>query len=128
MHSVDYSKLEEITVKSQSELDVIPDDYAGIIYIEFGTYWSKAVVNKRYRKRVVARENSSVEAWVLDYGKDWSDLAILEVEANLKDIILPTGCLGKVRCAEVTVLREVPLEECGLYGKILVQRRKKRDL
>ena len=247
MSNIDYSKLEEITVKSQSELDAIPDDFAGRIYIEFGNAWDKAVVKKRYRKRVEARgnasvvawenasveargnasveawENASVEAnanvqvvdrlnggrieitgnarivympktiaeycafygiehnkktgkfykcvhkmsdgvfcsdqdsgfvyeigkkvvadyldkdptedcghgihiahlaWVLSYGGDWDDLAILEVEADLDSIILPDGCPGKVRCAEVTVLREVPLEECGIYGKILAQRRK----
>ena len=63
-------------------------------------------------------------AWALDYGKDWEDLAILEVEAKLDGIVLPDGCPGKIRCAEVTVLREVPLEECGVYGKILAKRRK----
>ena len=62
--------------------------------------------------------------WVLDYGRDWSDLAIIEVKANLKDIVVPTSSNGKVRCKEVTVIREVPLEECGLYGKMLSKRRK----
>ena len=62
--------------------------------------------------------------WALDYGRNWDNLAILEVEADLSTIILPDGCPGKVRCAEVRVLREVPLEECGLYGKILAKRRK----
>lgn len=62
--------------------------------------------------------------WVLDYGRDWSDLAIIEVESNLNDIVVPKSGLGKVRCKEVTVIREVPLEECGLYGKILAKRMK----
>ena len=62
-------------------------------------------------------------AWALDFGRDWSDLAIIEVEAKLKDIILPESAVGKVRCKEVTVLREVPLEECGLFGKILAKRK-----
>lgn len=224
-----YSELSEITVKTQDELDMIPLDFEGIIYIEFGTRWNKAIVRNKYIQSVVARENSSVEArenssvngsgnaqivdrlikgrieitgnarivympktieeycdfydikhdkkkgkffkcvhksngiyysdndtdfeyeigrkiepdwfdnnpekdcghgihvaylaWVLDYGRNWRDLAILEVEADLKDIVLPNGCPGKVRCKEVTVLREVPLEECGVYGKILAQRR-----
>ncbi len=300
--SIDYSKLEEITVKSQEELDMIPDDFVGRIYIEFGAPWDKAVVNKRYKKRVVARGNSSVEArgnssveawenssvvargnssvearenssveargnssvvarenssvvawenssveawenssveargnssvvawenssveananvqvvdrlkggkieitgnarivympktiedycafygikhdkrtgrffkavhkgdrgyfsdkdysfvytvgekavadyldkdtsedcghgihisylaWAIDYGNDWKDLAILEVEAKLDGIVLPDECPGKVRCAEVTVVREVPLKECGIYGKILAKRMK----
>lgn len=247
--SIDYSKLEEITVKSQDELDAIPDDFAGRIYIEFGDYWNKAIVRKRYRQRVVASENSSVEAlgnssveawgnssvvawenssvvananaqvvdrlcggrieitgnarivympktieeycafygiehnkrkgkffkavrktddkyfsdrdsdfeyvigqkvvadgldadvtedcgqgihiahkaWCLDYGRSWDDLAILEVEAALSSIVLPNGCSGKVRCKEVKVLREVPLEECGVYGKILAKDRKAKE-
>ena len=63
MKDIDYSKLTEIKVKSQEELDMIPDDFSGRIYIEFGTYWDKAIVRKRYKKSVVARENSSVVAW-----------------------------------------------------------------
>ena len=228
MKDIDYSKLTEITVNSQEELDLIPDDFAGRIYIEFGTYWDKAIVRKRYKKSVVARGNSSVEArgnssvvadgnsqivdrlyggrieitgnarivympktieeycsfygikhdkkngkffkcvhkkdgryfsdntssfeyfigekavadylttnpredcghgihfahlsWCLDYGRVWKDLAILEVEAELDGIILPDGCPGKVRAAEVTVTREVPLEECGIYGRIISKR------
>ena len=295
MGNIDYSKLTEITVKSQEELDMIPEDFGGRIYIKFGKPWNRAVVKKRYCRSVLAWENSSVEArenssveawgnssvvarenssvvarenssvvargnssveawenssveawgnssvearenssvvargnssvearenvqvvdrlhggrieitgnarivympktieeycsfygidhdkkkgkffkcvhrsengayvsdndssflyvigekakadyldtdvsedcghgihvaylqWALDYGRNWSDLAILEVEAELDSMILPEGCPGKVRCAEVKVLREVPLEECGLYGKILAKRRK----
>ena len=238
MAKIDYDKLTEITVKSQEELDMIPDDFGGRIYIEFGTAWNKAIVRKRYKKRVVARENSSVVArenssveawgnssvdgsgnaqivdrlrggrieitgnarvvympktaeeycsfyglkhdkkkgtffkcvhkdadgryfsdhdneftyaigekavaeefnkntiddcgegihaahlaWVLDFGRNWEDLAILEVEANLNDMALPDGCPGKVRFPEVTVIREVPLSECGIYGKMLEKRR-----
>ena len=215
---VDYSKLEEITVKSQEELDMIPEDFGGRIYIEFGKPWNRAVVRKRYRRPVEAwgnvkvvdrlrggrieitgnarivcmpktieeycsfygiehdkkkgkffkcvhkKENGSYVSdndssfayvigekvaadyldkdtsedyghgihiaylqWVIDYGRNWNDLAILEVEADLDSIVLPEGCPGKVRCAEVKVLREVPLEECGLYGKILTKRRKERE-
>ena len=283
--SIDYSELNEITVKSQDELDAIPLDFKGRIYIEFGTYYTPAIVrNKYYRtveamgnSSVVARENSSVVAmvnssfvawgnssvearenssvvamgnssveawgnssvvacgnssveacgnssvvadgntqvvdrlrggkieitgnarivympktideycsfygikrtkkkgkffkavrksdtgeyfsdkdrdllyvigkkakadfltedtsedcghgihiahlnWCLDYGKDWNNLAILEVEAYLDKIIVPDGCPGKVRCLEVKVLREVPLEECGIYGKMIANR------
>ncbi|HWS31020.1 MAG TPA: hypothetical protein VN512_13020 [Clostridia bacterium] len=257
---MDYSKLAEITVKSQAALDMIPADFAGRIYIEFGTWNNRAVVNKRYGRSVMARgnssvvawenssvvargnssvvawENSSVEArgnssveargnssvvasanaqivdrlnggrieitgnarivympktihefmdfygikhnkktatffkavmkdgdlyrssyknaftysigetkieycdpdvsvecgsglhiahlaWALDFGRDWSNLAILEVETDIDKIILPTGTDGKVRTSELKVLREVPLDECGVYGKILAKRR-----
>ena len=61
--------------------------------------------------------------WCIDYGRDWRNLAILEVEADLDKIIVPKGCPGKIRCLEVDVIREVPLEECGVYGKILAKRK-----
>ena len=282
----DYSKLTEITVKTQEELDQIPKDFTGTVYIEFGTDFSPAIIRERFGYRVEARgnssvvargnssveawgnssvvawgnssvvargnssvvawenssvgawenssveawENSSVEAWgnssvvargntqvvdclmgakgrikisgnarivhnpknvheymdfyglphtkkygtfykavrkvdgkyisdydcnfeyevgktakseyldtdvsklcgkgihvaylqwVLDFGKNWDDLAILEVKAKLEDVFVPPNA-GKVRVDKVTVIREVPLEECGLYGKILANRR-----
>ena len=291
--AINYETLSEITVKNQAELDMIPEDFKGVIYIEFGTYFTPAVVRHKYFRRVVARGNSSVEAWenssveawenssvvargnssvvargnssveawenssveawgnssveawenssvearenssvvargnssvvalgnsqivnrlsggrinisgnarvvympktiieycdfyglehdkktgrffkcvhkvngryladkdgsfeyaigekaipdafddnpledcghgihvayldwVLDYGRNWSDIAIIEVEAKLKDIVVPQSAVGKVRCKEVTVIREVPLEECGLFGKMLAKRR-----
>ena len=61
--------------------------------------------------------------WCLNYGRNWKDIAILEVEADLDKIILPNGCHGKVRCLEVYVTREVPLEECGVFGNILAKRK-----
>ena len=64
--------------------------------------------------------------WALRFGDEWDDLAILEVEADIDGIVLPDGCPGKVRCSEVTVIREVPLEECGVYGKILAKRQQDR--
>ena len=239
--------MNEIIVKSQQELDNIPVDYNGRIYIEFGTPYNRAVVNRRFMYSVVAWENSSVEArgnssvvargnssvvawenssvvakansqvldaspsnsieisgnarivrnpsdiqsyiehydiessdgkvklykavhnrngsyvsdhdrnfeykigevaeadsldtdpneacgngihaackeWCVDYGGSWSDLAILEVECEADGIIVPTWGSGKVRVAKVKVLREVPLEECGLLGKIFAKKRSK---
>ena len=66
--------------------------------------------------------------WVLNYGRNWDDLAIIEVEANLADIVVPKNCDGKIRCKEVTVIREVPLQECGLLGKILAKKRSKNKV
>ena len=62
-------------------------------------------------------------AWALNFGRNWSNLAILEVEVKIKDIIMPIITDGKIRVPEAKVLREVPLSECGLYGKILERRR-----
>ena len=61
--------------------------------------------------------------WCLDYGRNWSDLAIIEVEAEIEGIIVPWSGNGKVRAARCKMIREVPLEECGVYGKILAKRR-----
>ena len=61
--------------------------------------------------------------WALDFGKDWRDLAILEVEADVSSIVVPMNGSGKVRTDKVLVLREVPMEECGLLGKILLKKR-----
>ena len=64
------------------------------------------------------------EAWCVDYGREWSDLAILELEVEKSGVIVPLGGAGKVRAAKAKVIREVPLEECGLYGEWLAKRRK----
>ena len=254
---MNYKNLYEITVKTQNELDMIPLDFKGRIYIEFGTCFNPVIVRNRYYYKVVARgnssvvacgnssveawDNSSVEAWdnssvvargnnsvegfanaqivdclsggrieitgnarivympktieeycnfygikhdkktgkffkcvhkrndkyfsdhanffeyvigekatpdgfdnnkkedcghgihvahlnwVLDYGRNWDDLAIIEVEANFDDIVVPEYSNGKIRCKEVTVVREIPLEECGLFGKILAKRNRSKN-
>ncbi len=63
------------------------------------------------------------KSWCLSFGCDWKDLAILEVSVAIKDIIVPLGTTGKVRTSHIKVLREVPLEECGTYGKILAKKK-----
>ena len=65
--------------------------------------------------------------WALDFGHNWKDLAILEVETKISDIVMPINTDGKVRTSKVKVLREVSLEECGVYGKILAKRRQAND-
>ena len=64
----------------------------------------------------------SYKEWAVYFGKEWLDLAILEVEADISSIIVPLNGSGKVRTDKVLVLREVPLEECGLLGKILAKK------
>ena len=61
----------------------------------------------------------SYKEWAVNYGKRWSDLAIIEVEADVSKIIVPTDNPGKVRTDKVTVVREVPLADCGLIGEWL---------
>lgn len=60
----------------------------------------------------------------LKFGMRWSDLALLEVRVNIKDILLPKYSNGAIRVPEVEVIREVPLKECGLIGKFILQKNK----
>ena len=61
--------------------------------------------------------------WCLDYGREWSDLAILEMTALREDVVVPMNTDGKVRARKAKVVREVPLSECGIYGEMLAMRR-----
>jgi len=64
--------------------------------------------------------------WALNFGKDWRNLTILEVETKITDIVLPKQSDGKIRTSKIKVLREIPLEECGTFGKILAKRRERQ--
>ena len=64
-------------------------------------------------------------AWCVEYGRSWNDLAILEVEMPMETMAVPINGSGKVRADWARVLREVPLEECGLLGKMLAKRRER---
>ena len=65
------------------------------------------------------------KAWAVAYGANWANLAILECECAKDDVLVPLYGDGKVRARKVKVLREVPLEECGLLGKMIAKRRAK---
>jgi len=49
--------------------------------------------------------------WARLFGKNWEDLAILECETNIKDIIVSKDCDGKVRTSKVKILRELNKDE-----------------
>lgn len=61
--------------------------------------------------------------WAAMYGKDWADLALLELEAEASEIVVPLFEPEKVRAPRAKVIREVPLEEAGLIGKMIEKRR-----
>ena len=63
--------------------------------------------------------------WSAVYGQDWGDIALLELEADADEIVVPLYETGKVRAPKALVIREVPLEEAGIMGKILAKRRAK---
>ena len=63
--------------------------------------------------------------WAAGYGRGWGDIALLELEADADEIVVPLYETGKVRAPKALVIREVPLEEAGIIGKILAERRAK---
>ena len=64
--------------------------------------------------------------WALDYGRYYNEFKILECAVPLDKIVVPTNTDGKVRTSELTVLREVPPEEWGVFGKVLLAQMGKR--
>ena len=63
--------------------------------------------------------------WSAVYGQDWGDIALLELEADADEIVVPLYETGKVRAPKALVIREVQLEEAGIMGKILAKMREK---
>ncbi len=60
MGNIDYFKLNEVTIKTQKELDAVPLDFIGRIYIDCGSH--KIQVRNRYYFPVVVLNNSHVVA------------------------------------------------------------------
>lgn len=71
--------------------------------------------------------NLAHKAWAVAYGQDWRDLAIIECECKCDEVLVPEFTDDKVRAKRAKVLREVPLEECGLLGKIIAKRMAKNE-
>ena len=61
--------------------------------------------------------------WALRFGCGWNNLAIIECEVPKDKVVVPKFSEGKIRTSELKVIREVPLEECGVYGKVLANQR-----
>ena len=89
---------------------------------EIGKKQSVDFCNRDPKEECAEGIHISTKHFALRFGMNWGDLAILEVKAKIKDIILPDSSDGKIRVPEVEVIREVPLEECGILGKIFLKR------
>lgn len=50
-----------------------------------------------------------------NYGEGWQDVAILELEVYIQDVVVPNA-KDQIRASKVKVLREVPFEEMGEWG------------
>lgn len=89
MKKIEYNKLSEIIVKSQEELDMIPLDFKGRIYIEFGTLFRPAIINKSYNSSVVAWGNSSVVARGNVQVLDCSNNGKIKISGNARIVYNP---------------------------------------
>ncbi len=63
-------------------------------------------------------------SWALNFGRSWPDLAIIECEVSKDKCVAHEFTDGKIRTSAVKVIREVPREEWGIYGKIIKERAK----
>jgi len=53
----------------------------------------------------------SYKQWAINFGNHWDDVALIECEVDIKDIVVASDCDGKVRTSKLTVIREVPKTE-----------------
>lgn len=53
----------------------------------------------------------SHKMWAISFGRDWDNMALLEVEVDVNTIVIPDNCDGKVRTTEIKVIREIPKDE-----------------
>lgn len=51
------------------------------------------------------------------YGDYWTDVAILEIEVDLADVVIPDA-KDQIRASRGKVLREVPMSEMGQWGEL----------
>jgi hypothetical protein len=66
--------------------------------------------------------------WAINYGKgeDFDNFKVLEVSVPIDKIVYCPKSDGKVRTSELTVVREVPIEEWGVRGKIIAKQRARK--
>ncbi len=79
---------EEISVKTNTNPDTVAAKGLHVASLEFAKRW----------------------------GDGWKDVAILELQVNIHDVIVPDA-LDQVRASKLKVVREVPFEELGEWGK-----------
>ena len=97
-------------------------DYDNDFKYVIGEYKSEPNIDKDVTNDCGSGIHISTLSLALDFGAAWDDLAIIKVETKIDDIVLPQNTNGKVRTSNVKVIEEVPLKECGAYGKMLAEK------
>lgn len=102
-------------------------DYDKSFCYEIGKVADSPIFSKNVSQQCGSGLHLAHLVYALAFGKDWSDCAILECRAKKEDVVVPIPNQGKVRVPRCEVVREIPLEECGAYGKILAKWRANND-
>jgi len=86
----------------------------GVFFSDYDKKFTYAIGEKKTHECSASTEQScsvglhvSHEDWVLNFGRDWSDLAILECHVPIDKIVVSKDCDGKIRTSELTVVREI---------------------
>lgn len=77
--------------------------------------WSETEVNTDSDSVAVEGLHVASMEFAQSFGERWNDVAILEVETNIHDVIIPDA-KDQVRTSKFRVVREVPFEEMGEWG------------
>ncbi len=85
-----------------------------------GQYLETAMDKNPDRVAVKGIHVASLE-FAQHYGDTWDNVAILELEVDIHDIVVPDA-KDQLRASRVKVLREVPFEEMGEWGAMRIKK------
>jgi hypothetical protein len=94
----------------KTEKDRYSSDYCPSFCYSIGVGYEQDCDKDRDTQCSYGLHVSNLE-WAVNYGREWADAAILEVEVPADCIVVPRGTDGKIRTSKLKVLREVPRDE-----------------
>lgn len=83
--------------------------------------WKEAKLDRDSDKVAVKGLHIASLEFAQRFGNGWDDVAILEVETNIHDVVVPDA-KDQVRTSRFRVIREVPFEEMGEWGAKRLER------
>ncbi len=119
-----YKAVRKLTIRGENQYC---SDYDNSFFYRIGEIAEVSDFDERETVECGRGIHLSYLDYALRFGRGWDNLAILEIEAKTEDIIVPNFCGGKVRTKRGKVIREVPLEECGIFGQMLAKQRRKKE-
>lgn len=78
--------------------------------------WKETELDRDSDKVAVKGLHVASLEFAQNFGSSWDDVAILEVETNIHDVVVPDA-KDQVRTSRFRVIREVPFEEMGEWGE-----------